>query len=195
MPGAVVVDLAGDLDWNAFEIPGATIPARIVTLHVDPSRARSLLVEFPEGFRRDVEGWYECAEELVVIEGGLEMSGQTYRPNDWAWIPAGAPRTATAAKPSMLALARFDGPARWHEGSAPSTGPVRRDVLGDRARVLRRGAQESTWLTEPPSGVADSDTELLAIESRTWARVPAGATFPALEGPIFCRTFPAGGTA
>jgi hypothetical protein len=184
-----IVDLTGDLDWSHFQIPGGSISARVVTLNVErPSRARTLLVHFPEGFRRDATGWYECGEELVVLEGGLEMSGQTYGPNDWAWIPAGAPRTATRAMPSMLALARFDGPARWHEGESPMVGPVLRDVLGE-PRVLCRGAHESAWLKEAPSGEAKADTELLALKTRTWASIPAGETYPALEGPCFCRTF------
>ena len=190
MPDTVVVDLNGDLGWAHFQIPGGSISARIATLNVEqPTRARTLLVYFPEGFRRDVEGWYECGEELVVLEGGLEMSGQTYGPNDWAWIPAGAPRTATRALPSMLALARFDGPARWREGASPMGGPVLREVLGDRPRVLCRGLHESAWMTECPTGVAETDTELLALRTRTWARVPAGEPLPALDGPVFCRTF------
>jgi hypothetical protein len=190
MPATVVIDLNGDLDWTDFQIPGGSISARIVALNVEqPSRARTLLVSFPDGFRRDVDGWYECAEELVVLEGGLQMSGETYGPNDWAWIPAGAPRSATRALPTMLALARFDGPARWHEGDSPSIGPVLRDVLGDRPRVLCRGVHESAWLKEAPSGVAGSDTELLALQTRRWARVPAGEPFPAFAGPVFCRTF------
>jgi len=193
MSEAVVVDLTGDLDWTEFEIIGGTIPARVVTLHVErPSRARTLLVEFPDGFRRDADGWYECAEELVVLDGGLEMTGQTYGPNDWAWIPAGAPRRATRALPSMLALARFDGPARWQQGDPRAFGQPLRDVLGDRSRVLCRGdAQESSFVMKAPSGTATADTELLCLETRTWARVPAGATFPALDQACFCRRFDA----
>ena len=193
MSSAVVVDLNGDLDWSHFQIPGGSSSARIVTLHVEQtSRARTLLVRFPEGFRRDVEGWYECAEELVVLDGGLEMSGQTYGPNDWAWIPAGARRTATRAVTSMLSLARFDGPARWHRGAPTMDGPVLRDALDDRPRVLCRGVHETALLSHAPSGVAASNTELLALETRTWALIPAGEPFPTLDGPIFCRTFGTG---
>jgi hypothetical protein len=192
-----VVDLDGDLDWTEFQIPGANMPARVVTLYVErPSRARSLLVEFPEGFRRDSEGWYECAEELVVLEGGLQMSGETYGPNDWAWIPAGAVRTATVAQPRMLALARFDGPARWHQVAPPRDAELsRREQLGGSGRTLRRGDHISEWLDAPPVSPMDRDIEILGITTRTWARVPAGEPFPALEGPCFCRTFPPQGAA
>lgn len=181
-----VVDLDGDLDWTEFPIPGGNIPARIATLHVDAvTRGRTLLVRFPDGFRRDAVGWYECAEELVVLDGALEMSGRTYRPNEWAWIPAGAPRRDTVAAPFLLAVARFDGPARWVPGEGDSREPVLHEPLNAHPRVLREG---SAWLVNVPPGAAPRDTELVSIATRTWARVSAGERFPALEGPCFCRT-------
>jgi hypothetical protein len=196
--------LGNDLDWQDFDIPGSNMPARVVTLRVErPSRARVLFVRFPPGFERTVSGWYEAAEELLVIEGGLEMTGETFHAHDWALIPAGEPRRATKALPEMLALARFDGPARWNEGAqAPNpAGAVRARLepqtldaaspLGaGHARMLRNGEPSSWLLDAPPAGAPSPiDAELFALSSRTWAWVEQGEPLPALEGLCFCRTF------
>ena len=206
---SLVVALGDDVDWQDFDIPGSNMPARVVTLRVErPSRARVLFVRFPAGFERAVSGWYEAAEELVVIEGGLQMSDDSYHAGDWAWIPAKTARRKTAAHPQMLALARFDGPARWLEGEdAPDhSGPARArlepsvlDVdspLGSgRARLLRSGEPTSWLLDAPDAGSrAPVDAEVFALASRTWAWVEAGEAFPHLEGLSFCRTFSAGGS-
>jgi hypothetical protein len=206
-----VVVLGDDLDWQDFDIPGANMPARVVTLRVErPSRARVLFVRFPEGFERKVSGWYEAGEELLVLDGGLEMTDETYHALDWALIPAGQLRKETKAIPQMLALARFDGPARWREGEdAPSpAGSVRSRLEtqtldaaspfgAGHARLVRSG-EPSTWLVDaPPAGTTSSiDAELFALDSRTWVWVDAGELIPALEGLCFCRTFAAeGGTS
>lgn len=201
MPEATVVDAGGDLDWADFDIPDSNVPVRIATLRTDPSRALTLFVRFPEGWERPPAGSYSSAEELVLLEGTLEMSGRTFEAGDWAHIPAGTRRIGSAARADSLSLARFDGPARWSHDSSlaagsilitrlesgPASGP---SPLGP-ATLLCATARVTSWLLEAPApgGTAPFDVELLALESRTWAWVPAGAPFPVLEGLCFCRTF------
>jgi hypothetical protein len=206
-----VVALGGDLDWQGFEIPGGSAAVRIALLRVEPeTRARTLLVRFPDGWRREIAGAYEAAEEFVVLEGILAMSGATYREGDWAYVPRGLMRRATVASPSVLTLARFDGPARWiaqaeegrtapalHRALVPEGEAVASPLGAGRAWPLRRGELESAWLMErpEPGRPAPLDVELLDLGARVWAWVPAGAALPHLAGPCFCRTFGAGGGA
>jgi hypothetical protein len=198
-----VVDLDGELDWVDFEIPEANTPVRLFPL---PSRALTVLVWFPEGWKRDAMGRYSASEEIVFLDGTLEMSRETYSAGDWAYVPAGVTRVGTAARSEVLTVARFDGPARWYSGSPGEGSPNGRSLLrgsldptGDavnsplgagRAWLLRRGAGEEAWLLDaPPAGeVASRSAELVALEPRTWASVQAGERFPGLEGLCFCRT-------
>ena len=202
MLAPVVVDLAGDLDWVDFEIPASNPPVRLATLRVEPSRGRTVLVRFPAGWERPEAGSYSCAEEMVLLQGTLEMSGARYDAWDWAYVPRRAERAATRARSEVLALARFDGPARWNAEASQAGEILRRGLevgpgalpspLGEgRAWSLRRGAADSTWLLDaPPAGeVAPSAVEVLALRSRRWASVRAGEPLPDLDGLCFCRTF------
>jgi len=203
---AVVVDLAGDLEWNAFEIPDSNVPVRLSTLNVEPTRARTVLVRFPAGWERPGMGWYTCAEEMVMLEGTLEMNGKTFVAGDWGYVPAGLVRVASVARTEVLVVARFDGPARWTSGYpgegkpngrqplrrplAPTAGAVDSPFGAGRAWRLRRGSIDNTWLLDAPphDAPAPCEAELLALDARTWALVPAGETTPRLEGLCFCRT-------
>src|SRR5436309_515203 len=128
MSGPVVVELDGDLDWADFEIPDSSVAVRLATLRKEPSRARTVLVRFPEGWERPGAGWYSVSEEMVFLAGTLEMSGEVYRPGDWAFVPSGTARSHTVAKSEVLTVARFGGPARWTAGS-PTDGSNGRAVL------------------------------------------------------------------
>lgn len=207
MAGRAVVDLDGDLEWTDFDIPRGTSPVRLATLRVEPSsQARTLLVRFPIGWARPARGYYSSAEEMVLLEGVLRMCDETYRAGDWVYVPAGTPRWETSAEASVLALARFDGPARWTDGGASSGAPQRRELapgpdpspspLGaGRAWLLHRGDDATSWLVEAPEEgrPAPVDAELLAPGSRTWAWVPGGEALPGLDADCFCRTFEATG--
>jgi len=175
-----------------------------VRLQRDPAtRAFTVLVEFPEGWARPSSGRYEAAEDIVVLEGGITINGVTYAAGSWAYFPEHFPRVISAAEPRMLALARFSGPARWVEGIAGAAAAEARTVDLDDARAqddspfgaaaaLRRGKTDRSWLLpDAPGGTAPVDCELLELEGRVWAWIPAGGPLPAFHGACFCRTFPA----
>jgi hypothetical protein len=170
------------------------------------TRALTVLVDFPAGWTRAQPGYYEAAEDVVFLDGALEMNGVTYRAGDWAHIPGGRVRRASVARERTIALARFGGGYRWVRGDADTTDdpPLRRalEPIGmddaspfghGRARLLRSGSPDASWLLdslEPgtPSAVA---TELLDLAARAWAWVPAGDPLPAASGLCFARTFEA----
>jgi hypothetical protein len=206
---ATVVRFGGDLDWQSFDIPGGTVPVHLVRLHVEPgTRASTLLVRFPKGWRRDVAGSYVSAEDFLVIEGELTMCGRSFEAGDWGYVAAGALRTGMAAVTQVLTLARFAGPARWTEGSGTATEPVKvpalgaaraeeASPLGGSARLLSRMPEVSAWVLDAAPAAASVDAEVYAIDERAWTRVAAGEGVPQLDGRCFCRTFEAntGGSA
>ena len=106
-------DLAA-LDWEPFEVPGGSVPVSVSRLHADPeTRAVTLVVRFPAGWQRPEAGAYSAAEEVYLLDGSLEMNGTPYGAGTWFRVPAGAVRRHTASPGGAVALARFDGPARW----------------------------------------------------------------------------------
>ncbi|HEX9695240.1 MAG TPA: hypothetical protein VGB64_02880 [Actinomycetota bacterium] len=177
--------------WAEFPIPGGAAPVPIVQLRFDPaSRAQTLFVRFPAGWSRPVSGFYEAAEEFVVISGTLRMSGATYEPGDWGYVPAGSVRTATDVLGECLVFARFDGPARWREaaeaaGPAPMTAP-----LSGEPRELRRGDGSIVRYGPVEAGVpAAGDTEVLDLARAAYAFVAAGSPLPPVDGACFVRVF------
>jgi hypothetical protein len=197
MADAIVIDLSGGLDWVAFQMPGGTMPVRLALLRTDARGGPTSLVRFPAGFRRPDAGRYEVAEEFVVLEGSLSMTGTTYSAPRWVYVPAEATRADTVAEAEVLALARFDGKARWHTGPATNATP-NDDALErtfdavspfGRARLLRRAPGESTWfVARAEPGPAPVTLELLDPAARIWAWVPAGEEIPDVPGPCIVRT-------
>ena len=193
------------LAWGSFEIPDGSEPVSVYRLRTEPdTRALTLLVRFPAGWNRMVPGYYEAAEDVVFLEGELEINGVTYRNGDWAYFPAGAVRRAMVSTTGALALARFDGAPRWIRSDVPAGTDkprrVRLEPVGERAPsplgsgtgwILRATDDEQTWFTEPPveGTPAKNATELFDIASRVWTWVPEGEPLPGATGLCFCRIF------
>lgn len=178
--------------WTQFPIPGGTAPVPIARLRSDPSsRAQSLFVRFPAGWSRPVSGYYEAAEELVVIAGVLRMSGVIYRPGDWGYVPAGSVRSSTDAPEQCLVFARFFGPARWREaGPGAGARPALHETLDGEPRVLRDGDGSVTRYGRVRAGaVAVADTEVFDPARAAYAFVAAGSPMPTIDGPCFVRIF------
>lgn len=177
--------------WTPIDIPGGSAPVPIVVLRRDPaSRAQTMFVRFPAGWSRPVAGFYEAAEELVVISGVLHMSGITYKPGDWGYIPAGSVRTSTDTPEECVVFAHFDGPARWQAAAEASGPPHMTETLSGAPRVLRSGdGSQASFGPLKPDEVAATDTEVLELERSTFAFVAAGQSLPAVDGACFVRTF------
>ena len=109
------------LDWEPFDVPGGSLPVSVSRLHADPvTRAMTLVVRFPAGWERAEVGSYSSTEEVYLLAGTLEMNGTRHEAGSWLRVPAGASRRRTATPGGAVALARFDGPARWTpDRSAP----------------------------------------------------------------------------
>ncbi|MGH2830579.1 MAG: cupin domain-containing protein [Actinomycetota bacterium] len=201
-----VVDLDTSLDWTPFDIPGGSAPVQMHVLRDEPAtRARTLLVRFPKGWERFESGFYESAEELIVLEGALHLCGITFGSGDWGFVPEKHGRYDMSVDEPTVVFARFFGPARWVASEVHEELPLHRALsaasfedaspLGaGNASLLRL---DEAWLvSEVPAGVAAPvDTELLSLPSRHWTWTPAGEPLPDLAPPAFCRRFAAEGGA
>lgn len=198
------LDLNGSLDWEPFDVPGGTEPVSLLRLRAERgARAFTVLVRFPEGWKRPTPGFYEAAEDVVFLAGELTINDATYRAGEWAHLPVGYPRRSSLAHAETLAVARFSGSARWRdgEGGASAEPALQRTLtfdggarspLGTGAGVLlRAGSPDSSWIVDapPPGASSPIDAELLDVAARAWAFVPAGEPFPTFAGRFFCRTF------
>lgn len=188
------------LDWISFDIPGGSAAVDMHVLRDEPSsRARTLLVRFPKGWERFETGYYESAEELIVLDGALRLCGITYGIGDWGYIPAGHGRYDMSVGEETLVFARFFGPARWVNEDVHEEVPMHRVLpsasFGDasplgagKASILRL---DEAWLVNAvPAGTpAAEDTELFSLPSRQWTWTQAGEALPDLAAPAFCRRF------
>lgn len=183
MTGAAEIRITGPgPGWRELLLPGADRPVRLLPLH-DAGRGgpSAQAVEFPAGWSRPGEWHVPCAEEFVVLRGGLTLSGVEVRAGDHAVVPAGALRTnTTAGSDGCLAVAWFAGPPRWHAG-AEGAGPpeVRRHPLVgatvvDGGRRLRPG----DGLTGP--------ADVVDLDGR-WRWIPEGAAVTDVGQPALVR--------
>lgn len=192
-----------DLKWLSYVVPDSEPAVRLARFHVNPdTRAFSVLVRFEAGWARPTSGYYESVEEILVLEGGFTMSGESYNSGDYGWFPAGYGRQSSIS-PGALVWAWFSGPARWHRSDkspsdfdptqvvtcVSSQRPIQVSPLGGQARLLREGPDWSSWLTSPGPVKLDAsagELEVFSIPTSSFAIIPASAEFT-LDGPCFVR--------
>lgn len=179
----LLIDLDGPLDWQEHDIPGGSEPVRLARLRVGVNTVNA--VRFPAGWRRAADGAYESAEEFTVLTGALHMSGAIFVEPHWAYVPAGWRRTNTHVHEEVLAVARFEGPPRWREGTGEVFRVLESTPLGPDREL--RPAHTRLVAALGPEPAAET-LEVLSTRARRWAWVPAGASIPALEGPLIVRT-------
>ncbi|WP_244932117.1 hypothetical protein [Nocardioides sp. W7] len=182
-----VLDLdAADLKWLEHNIAGSDLPAKLVMLHADAERGtRSVLVRFPDGWRRDAVGNQPAGEEMVLLSGELSMSGLAVGPGDLLVVEPRATRAATFVADGTSALVWFSGPGGgWAEGSADDAGTATVTPL---AVGEQRGAHAGlvgsiTVHDDLPEQSFAVDVDVLWPADRHWAFVPAGTPVPARPG-------------
>ncbi len=200
------VSLPPAYDWREVNIPGGTGPVSLARLSVDrDSGATQSLVQFPAGWSRPSLGWYSEDEEILVIEGTLQMSGATYSTGGYAYVPAGYLRSSTSVGSGCLVLAWFSGRPTWHEDNRHGQGydegnlveatwtelPVELGPLGAGRRLREKGSRTS-WILENEDRIkTPTKTDLFSLGDRTWAQVPSGTRGPKMLPPVFARAWSA----
>ena len=133
--------------------------------------AASAIVRFPTGWRAPLPGHLACAQEIFLLEGGLELNGRRYEPDCYCAFPAGYRLSSLAAPPGAVALLFFDREPRWAAGpgtvAAGDAGcPVElRDAFAMRWEPAAPGAAQAApgqqW--KILRGTAESDAMTLLV--------------------------------
>jgi len=182
---------APELEWREHHISGSEKPARMVLLHADAERqTRTVMVEFPPGWKRDAVGHQPAGEEMVILSGALSISGTTAGVGDFLVVEPRATRSATSVLDGTRALVWFSGPGGgWTDGPSETAGTLGAAPL---AVGVQRGPADElvgtvTVHEELTEQSFDTDVDLLWPGSRTWAHVPAGETAPTVSGRVVVR--------
>ena len=141
------------LTWRKAAMPGAT-PVEMALLPKLSDGGFRAFVRFPKGWSRPDVGHYAVAEEFVVLEGSLSLSGQTWPAGGHAWIPAFQRRHDLASSTGCLVFAWFGGTPRW--------------IAGEPAQPIST-ARHRTWFADRRfHRVTASVTESLDLGDWTW---------------------------
>lgn len=184
-----VLDLdTADLTWIELTIAGADTPTRMSPLWSDTERElRSVIVEFPAGWRRDAVGNQPAQEEMVVLQGATHVSGLQPRVGQ---LLVGAPRctrSATFSEEDCRVLVWFTGETGgWQDG--PANPPVEMRLVDLELGIVRpeqEGLRGSIDVREGVAGATfDHDVDLVSVDQRKWAHLAAGAPAPDLSGQV-----------
>lgn len=197
--GQVTIVGPDDLRWRDFSIPDGSPDIGMARLHVDEDGAFTVLVEFPPGWERPVTGHYDAAEEALILEGDLTMSGRVHHPGEFARWGVDYTRTGTSAPQGSTVVAWFSGLNTWTRGATDRTDldaacrweDVEPQPLGDlpapRPLSVRDDVSVAVWDEVPAGATLTVSANLFAIATRRFAHVPAGAPLPALAGPALLR--------
>ena len=171
-------DMSGAVD---VPIPDSTDLVKMHRLHTWENGTSVMIVNFPAGWSRPVDGSYECAEEFFVFEGELQMSGDTIVAGDHTWVPPYSLRLGAYTPNGAVALAWFYGAPKWNrrEGNEGSVTQVKTHIdanaFGEIRSAGANGLAGQTIKLPASDYIAPSQCEVLDIANRTWALYEAGS--------------------
>ncbi|QMW65110.1 hypothetical protein H4N58_12880 [Mumia sp. ZJ1417] len=179
------------LEWTSFAPAGAEQKAEMVMLRASAdATSRTVLVRFPEGWKRAMTGHQPAGEEMLVLEGALAMSGETCRPGSLLVVEPRATRSQTGTQVETRALVWFSGaPGGWAEGPADDAGTLGVHTVAPGAVRPAGGALPGSVEVLDGAEISTfaADVDLYWTAERRWAHVPAGEAAPAYDGPVVVR--------
>lgn len=162
-------------------IPDSTASVKMHRLHSWEDGTSVMIVNFPPGWSRPIEGSYECAEEFFVFEGELHMSGDVIVAGDHTWVPPQSLRIGAYTPNGAVALAWFYGAPKWNrrEGNEGFISQIKthidRNAFGDIRPNGANGLAGQTIKLPASDYIAPSDCEVLDINDRTWTLYEKGS--------------------
>lgn len=178
--------------WQPVEIPGTRVAVELWRLHADSaSGANVAVVRFPPGWTRPRSGHYMAAEEMVVLQGAVDVAGLRTA-GDYVYLPPRTLRPPSGSETGCVVLAYFSTLPQWMDGppgTPPSGTPVhkRKDLRG----TLRTGTPEVPGsfrvMVAMPAEAQPVDRDVYWPESGHWEWLPGGSEPTLLTGPAYVR--------
>lgn len=121
------------------------------------SKAVTQIVRYPAEWSLDQEHYLQCDEEFYVLSGTLTINNTPYEEGDYAYLPAGFPRTTMASRDGADVITFFEGAHSRVAGSAP-------DGLYDERKLVDRVQSRSVaWGGANDPKVASPGVKYLAL--------------------------------
>lgn len=77
-----------------------------------------MILHYPAGWSRATPHHVDVHEEILVLEGSLEINGRTYGPYCYANLPAGYDRSAATSPNGAVVLTMFSSEPHTIDGKA-----------------------------------------------------------------------------
>ena len=99
---------AQSLDWQTGVLPGPleTVDCKVLSMDGETG-ACSLIVRYPKGWAQDQAVHLEGAHEFLVLDGALDIAGQHYPFDSYAYLPSGYTHEHWSAPDGAVALTFF----------------------------------------------------------------------------------------
>lgn len=108
------------LPWKQLGAGSSRPGAAGRALSYDPeTKAASVLMKYPAGWRMAENHYLPCDEEFYVLDGSFSIGGVVYKKGDYAYLPAGMTRPGMASENGAAVLTFFEGPHGSVFGEAP----------------------------------------------------------------------------
>jgi len=118
------------LPWRRIAQGHARPDAEFKFLSRDPrDGACSILIRYPSGWRREGPEHIAAAEEFYVLEGALEINGDTYQRDHYGRIAPAATRRSMSAPGGAVVLTFLDREPELRAGSGREADAIHIDVL------------------------------------------------------------------
>jgi hypothetical protein len=137
---------AQELPWTTGVYGSGRSDVEAKTLSFDESSgASTMILHYPAGWSRPAEHHVGVHEEILILEGSLEINGRTYGPYCYANLPKGYTRSSAASPQGAVVLTMFSGTPHASEGVA--TDPIDPKLLVERIDCAGKGLEG--WTENP----------------------------------------------
>ena len=108
------------VNWRMLGPDSSRPGAAAKPLSYDPdSKAVTQIIRYAPGWRLDQEHHLDSDEEFYVLSGALKINGILYGEGDYAYLPAGYPRTLMTAPDGADVMTFYEGAHKRVAGPAP----------------------------------------------------------------------------
>jgi hypothetical protein len=138
---------AQDMPWQKGFANGAWPELDVKTLSLDEGTgACTTIVRYPAGWDFAGDRYLTCHEEILVLDGALEINGETYGRRCYANFPKGWMRDRIRTPQGAVVLTMLSGAPEEKTGTPPS-GFYDEKLYVPRQDVSREGLE--TWTENP----------------------------------------------